>query len=45
MPNVDSCMPSTRAALELDNGYVKALLRRAQAYETLTKLEDALDGV
>jgi import receptor subunit TOM70 len=32
-------------AIELDPGYVKAVMRRAQAYEATDKLEDALDGV
>jgi hypothetical protein len=32
-------------AIELDPGYVKAVIRRAQAYEATDKLEDALDGV
>ncbi len=31
-------------ALQMDEYYVKARLRRAQAYENEDKLEDALDG-
>ena len=32
-------------ALELDEYYIKARLRRAQAYEASEKLDEALEGV
>ena len=32
-------------ALELDKCYMKARLRRAQAYEAQEKLEDAFEGL
>ena len=38
------CSWSTAAALELKSDYLKAYMRRAQAYEALEKYEEALEG-
>lgn len=42
--NYKGAVQESSKALELDPNYVKALLRRAQANESLEKFEEALTG-
>ena len=43
-PVYESVIRDCDSALELDNKYIKSLLRRANALEQLEKFEDALRG-
>jgi len=43
--NYKGAVQESSKALELDPNYVKALLRRAQANESLEKFEEALTGM
>lgn len=41
----DACVADCTAALKVDPAYLKALWRRAAAYERLDRLDDALAGM
>jgi hypothetical protein len=39
---LDKCVVECSKSIELDAGYTKPLLRRAECYETLERLEESL---